>query len=105
MSCEKVVTAAIIQRNRSVLLARRSSDERLAGFWEFPGGKVENGESPEECLARELREELGIGVKVGAKCVESLHRYDHGSFRIVAYFVEWLAGDPHPSVHDRIESG
>ena len=103
MTCERVVTAAIIQKEDCILLARRSPGEKLAGLWEFPGGKVENGESPEECLARELREELGIGVRVGSKCVESLHEYDHGSFRIVAYFVEWLAGDPHPSVHDRLE--
>ena len=60
MSREKVVTAAIIRRNGSVLLARRSFGERLAGFWEFPGGKVEDRETPEECLARELEEELGI---------------------------------------------
>jgi 8-oxo-dGTP diphosphatase len=86
MTCERVVTAAIIQKRDYVLLARRSPGEKLAGFWEFPGGKVEKGESPEESLARELREELGIGVKVGPKCVEILHQYDHGSFRIVAYF-------------------
>src|SRR4249920_604400 len=104
MSCEKVVTAAIIRRNGSVLLARRSSGERLAGFWEFPGGKVENGETPEECLARELDEELGIRARIGEKFAESLHQYDHGSFRIVAYFVDWIAGDPRPTVHDRLES-
>jgi 8-oxo-dGTP diphosphatase len=50
-----------------------------------------------------LHEELGIGVKVGAKCAESLHQYDHGNFRVVAYVVEWLTGEPRPSVHDRLE--
>lgn len=103
MTCERVVTAAIIQRKDHVLLARRSPGEKLAGFWEFPGGKVENGETAEACLARELHEELRISVRIGEKCLESLHQYDHGSFRIVAYFVEWLAGDPRPSVHDRLE--
>jgi 8-oxo-dGTP diphosphatase len=103
MTSETVVTAAIIQKEDCILLARRSFGEKLAGFWEFPGGKVENGETPEACLARELDEELRISVRIGAKCVESLHQYDHGSFRILAYFVEWLAGDPHPSVHDRLE--
>jgi 8-oxo-dGTP diphosphatase len=63
MTYERTVAAAIIQKEDCILLARRSPGEKLAGFWEFPGGKVENGESPEECLARELREELGIGVK------------------------------------------
>jgi 8-oxo-dGTP diphosphatase len=103
MNFEKVVTAAIIRANGSVLLARRASGENLAGFWEFPGGKVENGETSEECLARELQEELGIQTVVGRKCAESSYQYDHGNFRIVAYFVEWLAGDLRPRVHDRVE--
>jgi mutator protein MutT len=88
MNCERVVTAAIIRKNGSVLLARRAPEEKLGGFWEFPGGKVENGETPEECLARELAEELGILARIGEKCAESLHQYDHGNFRIVAYLVD-----------------
>lgn len=54
-----VVTAAILLRGDDVLLARRPVGDRLAGHWELPGGKLEPGESPEECLARELTEELG----------------------------------------------
>jgi mutator protein MutT len=89
MICEGVVTAAIIQRNDFVLLARRSCGQKLAGFWEFPGGKVEVGETPESCLVRELDEELGIEVEVHRKFAESLHQYDHGDFRIIAYIVDW----------------
>jgi 8-oxo-dGTP diphosphatase len=103
MSCEKIVTAAIIRRNGYVLLARRSRREKLAGFWEFPGGKVEDGETPEECLSRELEEELGIQALIGRKCAESLHQYDHGKFRIVAHVADWVAGDLRPCVHDRVE--
>jgi 8-oxo-dGTP diphosphatase len=103
MICERVVTAAIIRRDDTVLLARRSPGQKLAGFWEFPGGKVENGETPEESLARELEEELGIRGRVGEKCAESFYQYDHGSFRILAYFVDYIAGDLHPSVHDRLD--
>jgi 8-oxo-dGTP diphosphatase len=102
MNCERVVAAAIIRKNGCVLLARRSPGEKLAGFWEFPGGKVEDGETPEECLARELAEELDIRTRIGEKCAESLHQYDHGSFRIVAYFVDCIGGEPRPSVHDRL---
>ena len=80
MICEKFVTAAIILRDDRVLLARRSSGQKLAGFWEFPGGKVEAGETPESCLARELEEELGIGVHVGRKFAESLHQYRSREF-------------------------
>ncbi len=57
-----VAAAALINDNDEVLLAQRPEGKRLAGKWEFPGGKVEIGESPEEALARELHEELGITV-------------------------------------------
>ena len=103
MICEKFVTAAIIRRDDRVLLARRSSGQKLAGFWEFPGGKFEAGETPESCLARELEEELGIGVHVGRKFAESLHQYDHGNFRIVAFIADWIAGELRARVHDRVE--
>jgi 8-oxo-dGTP diphosphatase len=103
MNCETVVAAAIIRKNGCVLLARRSAGQKLAGFWEFPGGKVENGETAEECLARELAEELGILTRIGEKCAESLHQYDHGNLHIVAYLVDCIAGEPRPSVHDRLE--
>jgi 8-oxo-dGTP diphosphatase len=103
MSCEKIVTAAIIRRNGSVLLARRSLAGKLAGFWEFPGGKVEDGETPEECLARELEDELGIQALIGRKCAESFHQYDHGKFRIVAYTADWTTGNLRLRAHDRVE--
>ena len=59
------VTCAIIEKEGKILIARRALDQQLAGKWEFPGGKVEDGESPEECLKRELEEEFGIQVEVG----------------------------------------
>jgi 8-oxo-dGTP diphosphatase len=103
MNREKVVTAAIIRKGSRVLLARRSSEGRLAGFWEFPGGKVESGETPEESLARELFEELGITTRIGKKMTESSYQYEHGNFRIIAYSVDWISGEPSPNVHDRLD--
>jgi 8-oxo-dGTP diphosphatase len=94
MTCERVVTAAIIQREDCVLLARRSPGQKLAGFWEFPGGKVENGETPEACLTRELDEELRISVRIGEKCAESFINTITGAFAWSLIFVEWLAGEP-----------
>ena len=59
------VTAAIIIDNGRVLIARRQPPGKMPGMWEFPGGKIEKGESPEACLKRELREELDIDACVG----------------------------------------
>ncbi len=58
------VTAAVIEEDGRILIAKRKKGDRSEGRWEFPGGKVEPGESPEESLKRELREELGIDVAV-----------------------------------------
>jgi 8-oxo-dGTP diphosphatase len=103
MNFERIVTAAIIRKDDSVLLARRSPNDRLAGFWEFPGGKVEVGESPEQSLARELFEELGIVAQIGEKVAESYYAYEHGTFRIIAYFVDRISGKPTPNEHDRLD--
>jgi 8-oxo-dGTP diphosphatase len=70
-----IVTAAVIQRGRRLLVTRRLDGTHLAGHWEFPGGKCERGESPEECLARELREELAIEATVGAEIYRTLYAY------------------------------
>jgi 8-oxo-dGTP diphosphatase len=81
------VTAAIIQRNNRILIAKRSSTSSLPNKWEFPGGKVESGETPEECLKRELWEEFEINVSIGAIFGESVYRYQYGSIKLLAYRV------------------
>jgi 8-oxo-dGTP diphosphatase len=77
------VTCAIIERNGRVLAAQRSASMSLALKWEFPGGKILQGETPEECLRRELMEELNIGVIVGQALSPCTHRYP--SFTITLY--------------------
>lgn len=69
------VTCAIIERDGLVLAAQRSAAMSLALKWEFPGGKIDPGESPEECLQRELVEEMGIQVCVGKSLPSSTHHY------------------------------
>jgi 8-oxo-dGTP diphosphatase len=99
----KTVTAAIIIREGKVLLARRKQGEALAGFWEFPGGKVEPGETPEECLRRELKEELGIAAAVGDMLAESEYQYAAGAVRLLAMETRIVEGELALTVHDRAD--
>lgn len=79
------VTAAIIKRNSKILIAKRSSSSSLPNKWEFPGGKVDAGETPEECLARELYEEFDIIVTVGNFLGESVYEYENKTIRLMAF--------------------
>jgi len=90
------VTAAVLQRAGTVLLARRPSEGLLGGMWEFPGGKVEAGESLEDCLKREMREELGVQVRVGQAFGVYRHAYTHFRITLHAFRCELVKGRPHP---------
>ena len=79
-----IVTAAVIREGDRVLVAQRQSGH-LAGKWEFPGGKLEPGESPEECLVREIKEELGLAVRVEDIFAAVYHRYETGPILLLAY--------------------
>ncbi len=81
-----VVTAAVIRRNGTVLIAQRPEDGLLGGMWEFPGGKLEAGEDLRSCLVREIREELGARVEVGALMGTYRHAYTH--FRVTLHAFE-----------------
>lgn len=99
----KVVTAGVITRDDGkVLLVRRGPQESLSGYWEFPGGKVEEDESEAECLARELKEELGIQVEVGKFLSESHYVYEHGDFLLKAFSARIVSGKLALSVHDEL---
>ena len=103
------VAAAIIIRNGRVLVCRRAEGERLAGFWEFPGGKLEAGESLCECLERELREELGVDARAGEEIGRSRYSYEHGEIELVGLMTELPSGEMNASgaelrlsVHDQL---
>ena len=87
------VTAGVLVRNGKIFIAQRKANKRLPGKWEFPGGKIEQGETPEKCLARELAEELNIDVEVGDYMGESIFRYDFGVVKILFYRVFWNGED------------
>lgn len=96
------VTAAIIHKNSRILIARRGSSRHLAGFWEFPGGKIEEGETPETCLKRELKEELGITVKVIEFFMQNMHHYAEKIILLKAYRCELISGNITQKDHDAI---
>lgn len=98
----KTVTAAVLRRDDTILLARRNPGLNQAGLWEFPGGKVELGETLQACLEREIGEELGIMIKAGEVLATSDYVYAHGAIRLVALAAEILSGSPCPTVHDQL---
>lgn len=96
------VVAALIENYGRYLIARRAEGDRLAGLWEFPGGKVEPGETPEHALARELREELGVNAEIGELLFETSHTYPHIEANLQFYSARLLSGTPMPHVHDQL---
>ena len=96
------VTAALIIKNGKVLAARRGPGKHLEGYWEFPGGKLEENETPECCLERELAEEFRISSRVGAFIGESVYDYGEKIVRLLGYEVEHTSGDFELVDHDEL---
>ena len=96
------VTAAVIQRDGTVLIGRRPEGKLLGGLWEFPGGKQDPGESLELCLQREIQEELGVKVRVGDNLGVFAHAYTHFKVDVHAYRCTILAGEPEALDHDQL---
>lgn len=90
------VAAGLVFREGKLLIAQRKPDAHLASLWEFPGGKREPGETFEQCLHRELREELEIEVQAG-DLVESLtHHYPDRTVHLKFFLCRWLRNEPKP---------
>ncbi len=99
----KIVAAAVIIKDNRVLITRRALSESFAGKWEFPGGKLEGTETPEECLRREINEELGIDTKVKTFFLENIYHYTNSSIRLLAYITDIVNGEISLKVHDKYE--
>ncbi len=94
------VTAAIMANDGKLFVARRPAGDRLAGKWEFPGGKIQGREPPEACLVREMCEEFNIEVAVAERVGVSVYHYPHISVELLAYRTTWQSGQITLKAHD-----
>lgn len=92
------VTAAVLERDGLILIAQRARGT-LAGYWEFPGGKIEAGEVPEVCLQRELHEELGVETRIGELLIRTTHHYPELSVELHVYRATLVSGEPQAREH------
>lgn len=88
------VVGAVIVRDGLVLCVQRGPDGSLPGMWEFPGGKIEPGETAQTALAREISEELMCRVAVGEEVTTTSHEYDFGIVNLTTYYCELIEGTP-----------
>ena len=104
---KKLVLAATILINLVFIGGKHLIDQRLeegllGGLWEFPGGKQEPGEAIEDCIRRELREELAIEVEVGEELITVDHAYSHKKLRFVVHLCSWTSGEPQPLASQQV---
>lgn len=97
------VVGAVITRNGLVLCAQRGPDGSLAGLWEFPGGKIEPGESPRAALEREIAEELECVIEVGSEVVTTACEYSFGIVTLTTFYCTLVDGTPKLTEHASIE--
>jgi mutator protein MutT len=90
------VAAGLVERDGLILITQRKLGSHLAGLWEFPGGKREPAETWQDCLVRELHEELAITVTVGELRYETVHHYPEKSVRLRFYAAVLMSGEPRP---------
>ena len=95
----QVVCAIIENENGEILATQRPSDKALGGKWEFPGGKLEDGESPQNALIREIEEELGIHINIGDKLLDSIWDYEAFKICLIPFRATIASGDIHLREH------
>lgn len=98
----RIVTAAVVERDGKVLVARRRPELVAGGLWEFPGGKLEDGESPERGLTRELEEELGVVAKVGERLCAVPFAGPTARFELLVFRTELLGEPTRLTDHDAL---
>ena len=96
------VTAAVIEKDGKILIAKRRTGDRHGGRWEFPGGKIDTGETPEECLKRELKEELGVEAEIGEFICSSVFKYMFVPLELLVYKARHISGKFRALDHDEL---
>lgn len=97
------VVCGIIYKDNKIFLCRKKAEKPLGGYWEFPGGKVEPGESNEICLKRELMEELGMKVVVKSYFKTNIYNYENFSIELIAYNCQFVESNYQLVDHDAYE--
>ena len=97
------VVAGFLKKDGKILVGQRPENNSLAGQWEFPGGKIELGESPEQALTRELNEELGIDAEVGELKMACSHTYGDVGILILFFEIKYWKGEPKAKHHMMLE--
>lgn len=100
---KKRVAAAIVHLDGKILITRRAPGVKLAGMWEFPGGKLEHEETAQECIIRELREELGVDSIAGEILTSTTYTYPNGTIELIAIVVKLQSTQFTLQVHDLFE--
>ena len=99
----RFVAAALIVRDQEVLIGQRRADQPMGLLWEFPGGKIEPGESPQQALVRELSEELGIQAEIGSAVTRIRHNYRNGGAVDLQFFrVRQFSGEIANQIYQQV---
>ncbi|MDV2427900.1 (deoxy)nucleoside triphosphate pyrophosphohydrolase [Corynebacterium tuberculostearicum] len=94
------VVGAVFHDGERFLACRKKPGKPLEGHWEFPGGKIEPGETPEQALAREIREELNLIAEVGQKVTTTTYEYDFATIELTTFYCTLVDGDLRLTDHD-----
>ncbi len=100
---KQIGVAVITDDQGNILIDRRKQEGLLGGLWEFPGGKIEPGESVEDCVSREIKEELGIDIEVGDRLITIEHAYTHFKVTLNVFNCKHLSGEPQPIECDEVK--
>ncbi|HLR02112.1 MAG TPA: (deoxy)nucleoside triphosphate pyrophosphohydrolase [Virgibacillus sp.] len=97
------VVGAVIVKQGKILCAQRGPTKTLPGKWEFPGGKIEESETPKDALKREIQEELTCTIEIGKQITRTTHMYEFGTVDLTIYYGRIVSGTPVPTEHSHLE--